>query len=194
MTMVGSEWVMWILVGLSVICVAMILERMRVIRNQENLGAKLWRDHIDPLMADPQKNELKSKASEIAHTYPCVEGQLLELIEKNPMSRNDLQLVIQSFLGREKLKLEKHLAFLGTIGSNAPFIGLFGTVLGIIKAFHDLGAKVESAGAQSVNIGLSEALSVSWSRSRQFFFTTTFREKLKASLVDQNLSVISFSA
>ena len=37
-------------------------------------------------------------------------------------------------------RYERFLSFLGTLGSNAPFVGLFGTVLGIIKAFHDLGA------------------------------------------------------
>ena len=36
------------------------------------------------------------------------------------------------------MRLERNLAFLGTLGNNAPFIGLFGTVLGIIQAFHDL--------------------------------------------------------
>jgi biopolymer transport protein ExbB/TolQ len=37
-----------------------------------------------------------------------------------------------------KLRMEKRLAFLGTLGSNAPFIGLLGTVIGIIRAFHEL--------------------------------------------------------
>ena len=46
---------------------------------------------------------------------------------------------------------------LATIGNNAPFIGLFGTVLGIIKAFHDLSQQA-GAGAQTVTSGISEAL------------------------------------
>ena len=52
------------------------------------------------------------------------------------------------------------LSFLGTLGSNAPFVGLFGTVLGIIKAFHDLGAvNVKGAAVQqTVMAGISEAL------------------------------------
>jgi len=47
--------------------------------------------------------------------------------------------------------------FLGTVGSNAPFIGLFGTVLGIIKAFKDLASNT-SEGSQAVLAGISEAL------------------------------------
>jgi biopolymer transport protein ExbB len=37
-----------------------------------------------------------------------------------------------------KLRMEKRLAFLGTLGSNAPFLGLLGTVIGIVRAFHEL--------------------------------------------------------
>jgi biopolymer transport protein ExbB len=58
---------------------------------------------------------------------------------------------------RERLALERHLGVLGTLGNNAPFIGLFGTVLGIIKAFADL-AKNQSGGATVVMAGIAEAL------------------------------------
>ena len=58
---------------------------------------------------------------------------------------------------RERLHLERNLAILGTLGNNAPFIGLFGTVLGIIKAFADL-SKNQAGGAAAVMSGISEAL------------------------------------
>jgi len=58
---------------------------------------------------------------------------------------------------RERLALEKHLGILGTLGNNAPFIGLFGTVIGIIKAFADL-AKNQGGGAAVVMSGIAEAL------------------------------------
>ena len=57
----------------------------------------------------------------------------------------------------ERQHLERRLLILGTLGNNAPFIGLFGTVLGVIKAFHDL-AQSASAGPEVVMQGLSEAL------------------------------------
>jgi biopolymer transport protein ExbB len=53
--------------------------------------------------------------------------------------------------------MEKNLGVLGTLGNNAPFIGLFGTVLGIIRAFADL-ARNQSGGATVVMTGISEAL------------------------------------
>ena len=56
-----------------------------------------------------------------------------------------------------KLTLEKRLGILATFGNNAPFIGLFGTVLGVIKAFYDLGNSSEF-GVKVVMQGISEAL------------------------------------
>ena len=58
---------------------------------------------------------------------------------------------------RERLKLDKRLIVLSTLGNNAPFIGLFGTVLGIIKAFNDLAASGQS-GVSVVMAGISSAL------------------------------------
>ncbi|MGA9654670.1 MAG: MotA/TolQ/ExbB proton channel family protein, partial [Polyangia bacterium] len=57
----------------------------------------------------------------------------------------------------ERLAMEKHLGILGTLGNNCPFIGLFGTVLGIIKAFADLSHN-QGGGAAVVMAGIAEAL------------------------------------
>ena len=69
-------------------------------------------------------------------------------IEKNMMDYDSISL---------KLALEKRLGILATFGNNAPFIGLFGTVLGIIQAFHDLG-RASEFGVRVVMEGISEAL------------------------------------
>ena len=58
---------------------------------------------------------------------------------------------------RLRLDLERNLGVLGTLGNNAPFIGLFGTVLGIIKAFADL-SRNQGGGITTVMSGISEAL------------------------------------
>jgi biopolymer transport protein ExbB/TolQ len=64
-------------------------------------------------------------------------------------------------LDRETLKLERGLGFLSTMGSVSPFIGLFGTVVGVIRAFAALGAGADTgtaAGLQPVMAGIAEAL------------------------------------
>ncbi|MBI5287324.1 MAG: MotA/TolQ/ExbB proton channel family protein, partial [Deltaproteobacteria bacterium] len=58
---------------------------------------------------------------------------------------------------QEVLRMERYLGILGTIGSTAPFVGLFGTVLGIIRAFRDL-AEASGAGPSVVADGIAEAL------------------------------------
>jgi biopolymer transport protein ExbB len=58
---------------------------------------------------------------------------------------------------QQRARYERRLAFLGTLGNNAPFVGLFGTVLGIIRAFHDLAGNTMQ-GTQAVMSGIAEAL------------------------------------
>lgn len=60
-------------------------------------------------------------------------------------------------LAREEEKLDRHLAFLATVGSTSPYIGLFGTVWGIMNSFRGL-ANVHQATLASVAPGISEAL------------------------------------
>ena len=59
---------------------------------------------------------------------------------------------------RGRIEYERRLAFLGTLGNNAPFIGLFGTVLGVIRAFFDLARNPVATGSGTVMAGISEAL------------------------------------
>ncbi len=72
-------------------------------------------------------------------------------------SRKDLEELMTSKLKEERMKLERYLAILGTLGNISPFIGLFGTVVGIIKAFRDLAAS-GTGGPSVVAQGIAEAL------------------------------------
>ena len=67
------------------------------------------------------------------------------------------QRALERAVARETGDLERYLPVLATIGSVSPFIGLFGTVLGIMRAFHDIGA-AGSAGGAVVATGIAEAL------------------------------------
>lgn len=63
---------------------------------------------------------------------------------------------VKSYLSLERSRLERGLTTLATLGSNAPFIGLFGTVLGVIQSFGALGA--HRTDAADIMVGISEAL------------------------------------
>jgi len=72
-------------------------------------------------------------------------------------SKHTIERRLENILASEGLRLNAHLGIVGTIGNISPFIGLFGTVLGIIKAFRDIG-QVGAAGPAVVASGISEAL------------------------------------
>lgn len=70
---------------------------------------------------------------------------------------NGVQRATRVAVTREELALEKHLGFLATLGATAPYVGLFGTVIGIINSFRSL-ANMSQATLASVAPGISEAL------------------------------------
>ncbi|MDQ3264681.1 MAG: MotA/TolQ/ExbB proton channel family protein [Myxococcota bacterium] len=79
----------------------------------------------------------------------------------------DRHALVASAVDRERaqlgLRLKRNLWLLGTIGATAPFVGLLGTVVGIMKSFRDLGLDVEAGGtggSAAVMTGISEALIV----------------------------------
>ena len=81
-------------------------------------------------------------------------GVIVERVLAFGYIKNDLQNLSGAKI---RILLEKRLGILATFGNNAPFIGLFGTVLGIINAFHTL-SKGDEFGINAVMGGISEAL------------------------------------
>lgn len=75
----------------------------------------------------------------------------------SPQEFNEIQRVIQNAASREISRLERTISFLATTGSTAPFIGLFGTVWGVMDSFRAIGIK-GAASLGSVAPGISEAL------------------------------------
>jgi len=78
-------------------------------------------------------------------------------IENSSLGAQNVTELMEAAALEEKMKLERYLSILGTLGNVAPFIGLFGTVVGIIRAFHDL-AVSGSGGPSVVAAGIAEAL------------------------------------
>jgi biopolymer transport protein TolQ len=102
-------------------------------------------------------------ASPLATVFRAGFREFAQLEKLNPgkaISRDQVETVIKR-LGwvrtEEALRLERGLSFLATIGSSAPFVGLFGTVVGIMNSFHQIG----QSGAASFSVvapGIAEAL------------------------------------
>ncbi|MBL4682975.1 MAG: MotA/TolQ/ExbB proton channel family protein [Nannocystaceae bacterium] len=152
----GAEWVLWLLVVLSVISVYVMIERILFYRSIAGDDARIRRGLFDALSAndiDGAKAKLKGADGPGARI-------VREMLQSAGDGARSLRARMEAVLPEERVRLGKNLSFLGTLGVNAPFIGLFGTVLGIIQAFKDLGTAGVQSGETSkvVMAGISEAL------------------------------------
>jgi len=153
LALAGDTWVLYLLLLSSVVSVAVMLDRARVYRRASGDIAGL----LDGLSGLLEKNDLPG-AVQLAEFSKRIEAKVaLEGLRHFAKGAASVEEHMASRWLREKLELEKNLIILGTLGNNAPFVGLFGTVLGIIKAFNDL-ALSGQIGVSVVMSGISAAL------------------------------------
>lgn len=114
-------------------------------------------DFLAHVSAQLKKGEIE-KALDYTAKIDSPVGRLFHYaLQHREMSRRDLEELLATKRQEERLAMERNLGVLGTMGNIAPFIGLFGTVVGIIKAFRDL-ALSGSGGPAVVAKGIAEAL------------------------------------
>ncbi len=156
LTYVGAEWVLWILLLLSIISIALMVERwlyfLRTRVDADELGARL---------------DEQLRARNLQGAWQLVKDNHTYSIESAVVAaglialRNGAQAAAEAMLSvkaRMRPSLDANLSILATIGSNAPFIGLMGTVLGIIKAAHELTSEAAASSPNAVMSGVFEAL------------------------------------
>jgi biopolymer transport protein ExbB len=150
---VGHEVTLWILIALSVLSVAFIIERFVALSSLSKKSASMTKQIQDTL----SKNSLKD-VEEISRDRDSLEGRALSYGLKHTKENGakGLEEIFNSYAQIERPELEKRLNFLATVGSNAPFIGLLGTVFGIMDAFR--GLATSQGEVQAVLIGISQAL------------------------------------
>lgn len=154
-TLSSAEWVLWLLVALSIFSIALILERLAYFSTHRIPHAQ-----SEALATSIARGDLEAARKAVGETKGMESCVLREALAAMPRGADTVEEVVAATIAQERPKYERNLSFLGTLGNNAPFVGLFGTVLGIIRAFHDLGAvAVKGAGIQqTVMAGISEAL------------------------------------
>lgn len=156
LTFVGAEWVLWLLVSLSVVSFALMVERwLYFVRTRIDADELATR-----LDAQLRARNLQGAWQLVRETHTsCIESAVVAagLIAL----RNGAQAAseaMQSVKARMRPALDANLSILATIGSNAPFVGLLGTVLGIINAAHQLTAGATQNNPGAVMSGVFEAL------------------------------------
>lgn len=151
----GAEAILWLLIIVSVISVGIILERWIALRAVTSRSKRVKMRMKDAL----QSNNL-DEVEDIAKDRESLEGRAMSygLRYAREAGTDGLPEIFNTFALLERPALERSLNFLATIGANAPFVGLLGTVLGIMKAFRDLSLNTSVASNQVVMLGIAEAL------------------------------------
>jgi len=142
MALLGAEWVMWLLVALSIGALAVIVERsLYFVSSRENMP-RLTANMVD-LLRRGQADVARKRLQESPGLEARVAAAGLEADLDGASERMDAERL------RVKLLMDRNLAFLGTLGNNAPFVGLLGTVIGVVGAFSEL-----AQGGAQVSAGL----------------------------------------
>ncbi len=151
---VADQAILIILVVLSVLSIGMILERFFSLRKVAS-ESRLVRLKVKSALLSYSLDDVEN----LSRNPDTVEGRALAFALRHIKDHGSkgLEEVFNTFALTERPELDRYLNFLATVGSNAPYIGLLGTVMGIMKAFNDLAISSE-AGQQTVMAGISLAL------------------------------------
>lgn len=146
-----SRFVLLGLLGLSIWSVTIILERRKFFKSLNSLPQG---PQVEDWIKRGDRIALMKWASEKSNTSSLHKNAVSVLLERpTPQS---MELSFSHFMGKQREQLESGLGVLGTLGSTTPFVGLFGTILGIIVAFGALSTgQIDS---QRVMYALAEAL------------------------------------
>ena len=153
--LLGSGWVLYLLLGLSVLSLTSALERWAFfLRRADDVDALANR------FSGALEVEDFDGARQLLRASPSLEARVvltaLRWAHGGPRARADPRDATRASV---RGQLHRSTYLLGTLGNNAPFIGLLGTVIGVIEAFHQLGdAGQNKAAMGNVMSGIAEAL------------------------------------
>ncbi len=154
LALTGGEWVIYLLIAASMLAVAIMIERGIALSRERKDFEKLRSLFFTKI---DNRESLQNISGELSKFEGFTARVLSSGLSQQIHGAESVEEQIASITNMERQKLEARMLVLGTLGNNAVYIGLFGTVLGVIKAFHDL-AQSAGAGPEVVMQGLSEAL------------------------------------
>jgi biopolymer transport protein ExbB len=142
------------LILLSIISVAVVFERLWSLRNIASATVRVTESILDPI----KKGQRDLAIAICKQNSQCPAGRIfLNILDREARGLEAANNIATEAMFEETQNLKKHLWILGTVASSAPFIGLLGTVVGIIKSFENM-AIAGTGGFAVVAAGISEAL------------------------------------
>ena len=146
----GAGWVLWLMVALSVVSIAIILERAWFFFSLRDDLVVLAREFRTALDQSPEAARQRLDRSPSAEAAVVAAG--LAVAHKGWEAAHEAMIGAAAL---QRMKLEKRLVYLATLGNNAPFIGLFGTVIGVVAAFEALGQSAKVTVAEAATQALA---------------------------------------
>jgi biopolymer transport protein ExbB len=150
----GANWVLWLLIVLSVISVGVMIDRALWLRNRDTNTERFTRE----LRGAFERGELERLQTKYMDD-PAIPVQVgLRGIAVRAQGPDAVAEAMHGERARWRRAADRNLIVLGTLGNNVPFVGLFGTVLGVINAFQHLAVKSAEAEKETLST-IAEALS-----------------------------------
>ncbi len=155
------KFVLLVLIVFSIVSWAIIAYKLLLLRKIEKESARFY----ESFWGDKQFSQIYAETKGLRHTPLCalftsVYNEFSPSEKAGDFNRQDLlrvERILKKTVANEIARLEHLVSFLATTGNTAPFIGLFGTVWGIMASFREIGAK-GAASLSTVAPGISEAL------------------------------------
>jgi biopolymer transport protein ExbB/TolQ len=150
----GANWVLWLLIAMSVVSVGVMIDRALWLRRR-NTDIERFTRELRGAFERGELDRLQTKYMDDPAIPVQVALRGLAARDKGP------EAVAEAMHGeraRWRHAADRNLIVLGTLGNNVPFVGLFGTVLGVISAFQHLAVKSADAEKETL-AAIAEALS-----------------------------------
>jgi biopolymer transport protein ExbB len=149
----GAGWVLWLLIVLSVVSIGVMIDRALWFRNRDTDTDRFTRE----LKGAFERGEIERLEQKYEHD-PAVSVQVaLRGLAERARGAEAVAEAMHGERARWRTAADRNLIVLGTLGNNVPFVGLFGTVLGVINAFEHLRQKTAAAEDRTLDL-IAEAL------------------------------------
>jgi biopolymer transport protein TolQ len=152
--LLGSAWVLYLLFGLSIFSIGVMIERYIFFRVRKDDTDKL----ADDLIRHLRDSDVRGAEQLLAKSKSIEASIVLPVLGWLEGGAGAVEEALEAETRKKRRELERGMTAMGTIGNNAPFVGLLGTVIGVIDAFHLLGAGQNKEAMGNVMSGISEAL------------------------------------
>nr|ADI18901.1 biopolymer transport proteins [uncultured delta proteobacterium HF0010_08B07] len=149
----GAEWVMWLMLILGFGMIIIAIERLLLLSKTKVDAPDIARKLVDFL----DRGQAAQAKQSLTDGLSMEQRVLADGLSQYQRGAVYVEQIMLSTLARERQRYNRYLNYFGTIGNNTPFIGLFGTVIGIILAFKKLGENPKG-GLEVIGPLISEAL------------------------------------